>query len=280
MPSSYPKLAIIAGGGNAPKHLISACQKLGREFFVICLQGQADADLAQDLPHKWLRLGAGAELKELVEQEQLKELVMIGRVRRPSLAELKPDWLALKVVLKAGINMVGDDALLRSVGKAMEEEAGIKVIGVQDVFTDLLTPEGQLGKIAIDEEAQKDIERGSDIAGALGKLDTGQSVIVQQGLVLGVEAIEGTDALITRSASVKREGQGGVLVKIAKPQQDNRYDLPTVGPDTIISMQKAGLRGVALEAKRSLLIDREQCIALADAAGIFICGLAVAKSND
>ena len=279
MSSTYPKLAIIAGGGNAPKHLIAACQKLGRDFFVVCLQGQADEDLAKDLPHKWLRLGAGAELKELVEQQQLKEAVMIGRVRRPSLAELKPDWLALKVVMKAGINMIGDDALLRSVGKAIEEESGMKIIGVQDVFTDLLTPEGQLGKIAPDEDAQKDIARGAEVARALGQLDTGQSVVVQQGMVLGMEAIEGTDALIARSATVKREGPGGILVKIAKPQQDNRYDLPTVGPDTITSLQKAGLRGVALEAKRSLLIDREKCIALADQAGIFICGLAVAKTD-
>src|ERR1700733_1087506 len=115
--NTLPKLAIIAGGGSAPRHLIAACQKLGREFFVICLEGQADKNLAQDLPHAWLPLGAGGKLKEVVAQHGLKELVMIGRVRRPSLLELKPDMLALKVVMKAGINMAGDDALLRAIGR-------------------------------------------------------------------------------------------------------------------------------------------------------------------
>lgn len=268
--SAAPKLGIIAGGGAAPRYLIEACQKLGRAFYIICLEGQADNGLGEGLPHTWLPLGAAAKLKTLAESERLKEIVMIGRVRRPSLLEIKPDWLALKVLTKIGMSMLGDDALLRAIGKTMEEEAGIRVIGVQDVFKDLLTPEGQLGSVAADDEAQKDIARGITVAKALGELDVGQSVIVQQGMVLGVEAIEGTDALIGRAAGLKREGVGGVLIKIAKPQQDNRYDLPTIGPDTINAMSKAGLRGVALEAGRSLLIERERTIAAANESGIFI----------
>lgn len=273
--SAASTLGIIAGGGAAPRYLIEACQKLGRPFYLVCLEGQADDGLGEGLPHTWLPLGAAVKLKTLAEAEQIKEIVMIGRVRRPSLLEIKPDWLALKVLTKIGMNMLGDDALLRAIGNAMETEAGVRVIGVQDVFKDLLTPEGQLGKVAPDEDAQKDIVRGVDVAKALGQLDVGQAVIVQQGMVLGVEAIEGTDALIARAAGLKREGMGGVLIKIAKPQQDNRYDLPTIGPDTIAAMAKAGLRGVALEAGRSLLIEREKTIAAADAASIFIIGQAL-----
>lgn len=270
--SSAPKLGIIAGGGAIPQYLIETCQKLGRPFFVFCLEGQADAGLAADVPHTWLPLGAGGRLKALVAEHAISEIVMIGRVRRPSLLEIKPDWLALKVLTKIGINMLGDDALLRAIGKAMEDEAGVRVIAVQDVFADVLTPEGQLGKVAADDNAHRDILRGIEVAKVLGRLDVGQSVIVQQGIVLGVEAIEGTDGLITRSAGLRRDGEGGVLVKIAKPQQDNRYDLPTVGPDTIRKMAEAGLRGVALESGRSLLIERELTIALADDAGLFIVG--------
>jgi DUF1009 family protein len=272
-----PKLAIIAGGGSAPAHLIAACRKLGRDFFVICLEGQADPGLARDLPHEWLALGAGTRLKTIAAEQQLKEAVMIGRVRRPSLTELKPDWLALKVVLKAGIGMAGDDSLLTSIGKSIEQETGMRVIGAQEVFGDLLMTAGQLGRVAPDDDAQNDIKRGIDIARALGTLDIGQAVVMQQGLVLGVEAIEGTDALIARSAGLRREGPGGVLVKLAKPQQDNRFDLPAVGPETIAALQQAGLRGVALEAGRSLLLDRGQSIKLADAAGIFIWGIAAGK---
>jgi DUF1009 family protein len=266
------KLGIVAGGGNVPRSLIAACQKLGRPFYVVCLEGQADQDLAANLPHIWLPLGAASKLKALVTEQNITELVMIGRVRRPSMLEIKPDWLALKVLTKIGMTMLGDDALLSAIGKAMEDE-GIKVISAQDIFADVLTPTGQLGSIAPDTEAQRDIARGLEVATALGRLDIGQSVVVQQGMILGVEAIEGTDALIARCGPLRRQGVGGVLVKIAKPQQDNRYDLPTVGPDTIAALIAAGLRGVVLEAGRSLLVDRERAIAMADAAGLFISGI-------
>lgn len=270
--SGAPKLAIVAGGGKAPRYLIEACQRHGRDFFVICLEGHADKGVADGAPHVWVPLGAGAKFKSVASEQKIAEMVMIGRVRRPSLLELKPDWLALKIVTKIGLNMLGDDALLRAIGNAVEEESGVRVIGAHEVFADLLTPEGQLSKAAPDDDAQKDITRGIEVAKALGTLDVGQSVIVQQGIVLGVEAIEGTDALIARSAGLRREGPGGVLIKIAKPQQDNRFDLPTIGPDTITAMIKAGLRGVALEAGRSMLLEREKTLAAADAAGIFVVG--------
>jgi len=275
-----PKLAIIAGGGSAPRHLIETCRVLRRDFFVICLEGQADSDLARDMPHIWLPLGAGARLRDVVQEQQLKEAVMIGSVRRPSLFELKPDFLALKVVAKIGLNLVGDDALLRAVGKAIEDETGLRMIGAQDVFADLLTPPGQLGRHAPDEQAESDIKRGIDIARNLGALDIGQAVVIQQGIVLGVEAAEGTDALIARSAQLRREGPAPVLVKVAKPQQDNRFDLPAIGPDTIGALSKAGLRGVGIEAGRSLLIEREKTIKLADEAGIFVVGIAVNGKSD
>jgi len=277
--NARPKLAIIAGGGSAPRHLIETCRRLGRDVFVVCLEGQADTDLAKDAPHAWLPLGAGTRLKQIVEEQQLKEAVMIGSVKRPSIFELKPDLLALKVVMKAGINRAGDDTLLRGIGKAIEQETGMRVIGVQDVFADLLMPEGQLGRHAPNEEALSDIARGIEAAQALGRLDIGQAAVVQQGIVLVVEAAEGTDALILRCAGLRREGPGGVLVKTAKPQQDNRFDLPTIGPDTITVAAKAGLRGVALEAGRSLLIEREKTIALANDAGLFILGIVPAKEK-
>ena len=268
-------LGIIAGGGSAPHHLIAACQKLAKPFYVICLEGQADKELAKDLPHIWVPLGAGEKLKKLCVEHNISDVVMIGRVRRPSLLEIKPDWLALKVLTKIGINSLGDDGLLHGIGKAIEEECGVRVLGVQDIFTDLLTPGGDLTVIKPDEDALQDIRRGIEVAQALGRLDVGQSVIVQQGMVIGVEAIEGTDALIARSIGLKREGAGGVLIKMAKPQQDDRFDLPTIGPDTISAAVKAGLRGIALQAGRSLIVERESTIAAANQANIFIAGISL-----
>ena len=262
----------MSGGGTAPRIVVDICKKQGRDYFIVCLEGQADKDLGEGEPHVWLPLGAGSKLKDVATQQQVKELLMIGRVRRPSLLELKPDWLSLNTIAKIGMNMLGDDALLQNIGKAIEEEIGVRVIGAQEVFKDLLTPEGQLGRIAPDADAENDIKRGIDVAKMLGTVDVGQSVIVQQGLVLGVEAIEGTDTLIARCAELKREGAGGILVKIAKPQQDNRYDLPTIGPNTVFAAAGAGVRGIVIEAGRSFFVEREKAIAMADGAGIFIVG--------
>jgi DUF1009 family protein len=270
--SPLPKLGIVAGGGAAPAQLIAACQKTGRDFFVICLEGQAEKGFAEGLPHAWLPLGAGAKFKAVAANEGIREIVMVGRVRRPSIFELKPDWLALKVVTKAGFSIVGDDSLLRGIGKALEDETGARVIGAHEVFGELLTPEGQLGSIAADASAKQDIARGIEAARALGRADVGQSAVVQQGIVLGLEDVEGTDALITRCGALKREGPAPILVKTAKPQQDNRFDLPAIGPVTVKSAAEAGLRGIAIEAGRSLFIEREKAIALADEAGIFIVG--------
>lgn len=275
-----PKLGILAGGGSAPRAVMDACRAAGRPFFVICLEGQAPSELAGDAPHAWLGLGAVGALKKLCEKEAIREIVMIGSVRRPSVAELKPDWLGVKVLARIGLSSLGDDGLLRALGKALEEECGVRVIGAHEVFDGLLTPAGLLTDIGPDAQAEADIARGLDVARTLGVLDVGQSVVVQDGLVLGVEAIEGTDALIARAGSLARAGQGGVLVKLAKPQQDSRYDLPTIGPQTIRSLVAAGFAGLAVEEGRSLLLDRDATIAAANQAGLFIVGVRVGERNE
>jgi UDP-2,3-diacylglucosamine hydrolase len=263
------KLGIIAGGGAAPRELIAACRDMGRAFFVIALEGQADPDLYPDVE---LEFGAFGTLKRLCAQEKITEIVMLGRVRRPSVSEIRPDLLGLKVLAKIGLNSFGDDGLLRAVSKAIEEECGVRIVGSHEVFKNLLMPQGVLTKTAPDAQARKDIAQGIKVARALGALDIGQAVIVQHGVVLGVEAVEGTDDLIARAGRLVRKGGGGVLVKCVKPQQDSRFDLPTLGPSTIENLIAADLEGVAMESQKSLLLEREKTIALANEEGIFIEG--------
>lgn len=267
-----PKIGIIAGGGTAPRELIDFCVQNGQAFHVICLEGQADPTCGDGVSHVWLPLGAVGRLKKEVAAQKIEALVMLGRVRRPSLAEIKPDLLALKVLGRIGLNRSGDDALLTALGKALEAETGARVIGAHEIMGDLLMPLGCLTRVRPDAEAEKDIRRGFDVARGLGLLDVGQAVVVQQGLVLGLEAIEGTDALVARCGLLQRDGARGVLVKAAKPQQDARFDLPTIGPATVDSVVTAGLRGVAIEAGRALLVARDETLAKADAAGVFIVG--------
>jgi len=274
-----PKLGILAGGGNAPFQLIKTCVDIDRPFHVICLEGHADESLGDGVPHTKLGLGQFGKFKELCKKEDIKEIIMIGSVRRPSISELKPDWFTLKFLTKIGLNSLGDDGLLRAIGKVLEEQCNVKLIGVADVFSDFLTSKGILTKTKPDQQSLDDIEKAVEIAKTLGRLDVGQAVIVQQGIVLGVESIEGTDALIARSHDEKRGGIGGVLVKLAKPQQDDRYDLPSIGVRTIQNAHEAGLAGIAIESGRSLIIEKDKVIEAADMTGLFIIGISAKKDE-
>lgn len=265
------KLGIIAGGGEFPGLAIAACRSQDRPFHVLALSGHADPQVIGDAPVDWIRLGeAGTGFKKLHEAG-VTELVMIGPVRRPSLRELAPDFRTTKFFAKVGLKALGDDGLLRAVAREIEEE-GFRLVGIDDVLADCLAPKGLFGRHAPDDEAQADIRRGWEVAKGLGALDVGQSVIVQQGIVLGVEAIEGTDRLIRRCAELHRDGPGGVLVKVKKPGQDRRLDLPTIGLGTLREAVAGGLRGICVEAGGSLILDRIQLTEQADSAGLFILG--------
>jgi DUF1009 family protein len=149
----------------------------------------------------------------------------------------------------------------------------MRVVGIHEVMPDLLVKEGLLTKHKPDKQALADIKRGAEVAFELGCLDVGQSVIVQQGLVLGVEGIEGTDELIKRCGTYQRKGDGGVLVKLRKPQQDMRIDLPTIGTRTIENLHAAGMRGIAVHAGNALIVNEPEVIALANKYGMFIKGI-------
>jgi hypothetical protein len=269
-----PKLGIVAGSGDLPQRILDAAKAAGRPVFIVALEGFADAALVADTPHGWIRLGAAAQGVAMLRDHGVTELVLAGAVRRPSLAALRPDWRMAKFLAKVGIRTLGDDGLLSAVIKEFESE-GFRIVGADAILGSALAPEGLLGRVALDDIAQEDIARGIKAARALGALDIGQAVIVQEGVVLGVEAVEGTERLIARCRGLALEGPGGVLVKLAKPGQERRADLPTIGPDTVEQAAAAGLRGIAVEAGAALIIDREHAIAVADARGLFIVGIVV-----
>jgi DUF1009 family protein len=199
-------------------------------------------------------------------------LVFIGGVRRPSWAEIRPDFKGLSLLAKLSLKALGDDGLLRFVIKEVENQ-GVIVKGIHEIMPELLVPEGILTTKKPLKKDFIDIERGYEVAKLLGQADVGQAVIVQQGLVLSVEGIEGTAALIERTKKLKRKGDGGVLVKVIKPQQEKRVDMPTIGPNTVQSIYDAGLKGIAVEANSVLLAEAEKTIALADKLNIFIIGI-------
>ena len=267
-------LGILAGGGPLPGRVAAAAVAAGRTVFIVGLEGFAEKPVLAPYPHDFARIGAAGRVIELLRANRCAEVVMIGKVRRPSFFDLRPDGYGFKLIARVGRSVFsgGDDTLLAAVVKVLGEE-GFRVIGAHEVLTQALAPKGVLGRIGPDAVAMGDIARGVAVARALGGVDVGQGCVVQNGLVLAVEAIEGTDAMLTRAGALRRGGPGGVLVKIAKPGQERRAELPTVGPVTIANAAAAGLRGVAFEAGGALLAEREASVAAADAAGLFIIGI-------
>jgi UDP-2,3-diacylglucosamine hydrolase len=270
--SKMPRLGIVAGGGGLPRRLVEACRAAGRDIFVLALEGAADPETVESVAHAWCRLGAAARGLALLRENNVTELVLAGGVRRPSIAMLRPDWRAAKLFARIGYKALGDDGLLSAIVGEFERE-GFRVIGADQLLVSGLAPEGVLGSLRPDAQALADIEHGERIARALGALDIGQAVVVQQGLVLGVEAIEGTDALLRRCAGLRREGPGGVLVKVEKPGQEQRADRPTIGAQTVALGAEAGLRGIAVEAGATIVLDRDEVISAADRTGLFVIGI-------
>jgi hypothetical protein len=266
-------LGIIAGGGVLPAKVAAAARAAGRGVFILGLEGFADPAVLAPWPHEIQRMGKAGRILAALREHACQDVVMIGQVRRPSLLDMRPDAEGARILARIGrAAFAGDDGLLAAVIKVFGEE-GFSVIGAHEVMHEVLAPGGVLTRTAPDAQAMADIRRGVEVARLLGTADVGQGCVVQQGLVLAVEAIEGTDAMLARAAGLRRDGIGGVLVKLVKPGQDKRADMPTIGPETVRNAALAGLRGLAFEAQATILADRETCLAAADAAGLFLLGL-------
>ena len=267
-----PKLAILAGAGRLPGQLAAACQASGRECYIVAFKGESYApDLS---PDTWVDLAAVGSTLALLHEAGCGEVVLAGSIRRPSLAALRPDRRGAKLMVKLLRARGGDDALLSAVVAELEGE-GLRVVGADDVLADLVAPYGPLGQHRPDGAHERDIAFGIRVVRALGALDVGQAAVVQQQRVLGVEAAEGTDALLARCAALRLEGAGGVLVKLKKPGQDARVDLPAIGSATIDGAVAAGLAGLAVEAGGALVFQRADVVAAADRAGLFVVGVEV-----
>ncbi len=253
--------------------MAAAAKAGGREVFLIGLDGYANEAALVGWPHVMLRLGAAGRMLTALRAHNCRDLVLVGPVRRPSVFDLRPDAEGVKILARIGrAAFAGDDGLLAAVVRVLGEE-GFRVVGAHEILTEILAPPGQMTQIGPDQQAMVDILRGVSVVQALGAVDVGQACVVQQGIVLSVEAIEGTDAMLARTRQVARPGPGGVLVKLVKPGQDRRADLPTLGPDTIRAAAAAGLRGIAFEGNGTILTERDRMVQLANEAGLFMLGL-------
>ncbi len=270
-------LGIIAGRGPLPCVVAEAAQARGLSLHIVAIRGEA-SDAIERFPHTWIKLGEVGKLFGALESNGCRDLVIIGGVDRPDLANVKFDFGAIKnlpFILSLGKG--GDDHVLSRIVSFLESK-GYRVHGAEDVAPDLLASKGILGRKAPSARDRADIEMAFRVVSALGQLDVGQAAVVANGHVLAVEAAEGTDAMLARCAELRQSGrvhhQGptGVLVKAPKPGQEDRVDLPTIGPETVRRAAAAGLAGIAVAAGQVLVAERTATIDAADRHGLFLVG--------
>jgi DUF1009 family protein len=269
------RLAVLAGSGPLPGEVIDRARQAGRDVFVLAFEGETDPRAVEGVTHQWVRLGEVGRTLRALHDARAEDVVMIGPVRRPPLSGLKLDWRGMQLLARLGRQAgEGDDRLFRAIIGELEAE-GFRVIGADEVAAGLLAPEGLMTKVGPEPAAARDIALGVEVALRLSELDVAQAVVVREGQVLGSEAVEGTDRLLERCASLRRARPGGVLVKLKKPGQERRADLPTIGPATVSRAAAAQLQGIAVHAGNCLIIDRARVIDAADRAGLFVIGVDV-----
>ncbi len=271
------KIGIIAGGGQFPLLFAKAVHRQGLRVYAAAHKGETDEALADEADSlKWVKLGQLGRIINFFKDEGVKKTVFIGSITKTNIfRDVRPDLKGLGLWNKIDIKQ--DDAILRAVADRLEKD-GIEVVASSHYVPELLFPQGILTRKKPTKDQINDIAFGWKIARSIGRLDIGQCVVVRNHTVLAVEAIEGTDATINRGGSLGKERT--VVVKLRKPKQDLRFDLPAVGEKTIQSMQEVKAAVLAVEAGYALFFDRESVIRAADAAGIVIVGVAEKDSGE
>ena len=268
----WSKLGIIAGGGALPMRIAVSCERRKAPFHVIRVAGSADPEL-QTLPGDECAVGEAGKILRVLKNENCDAVVFAGVVKRPDFSSLKADWRGAAMLPKViAAAARGDGALLSVLVDAVESE-GMFVVGAEEAMGELAAPAGVIGRVAPSDENMRDIAKAAAVIAALGPFDVGQGAVVANGLVLAIEAAEGTDAMLKRCGALSSsQRRGAVLVKRPKPGQELRIDLPAIGPETLRCAYEAGFSGVAIEADVALIIDRDEMVRFADEHGIFVYG--------
>ena len=271
------KIGIIAGGGQFPLLFAKAAHNQGLKVYAAAHQGETDEALVDHVERlQWVKLGQLGKIISFFKQEGVKKTVFIGSITKTNIfRDVRPDLKGLGLWNK--INIKQDDAILRAVADRLEKD-GIEVVASTGYVPELLFPKGILTKNKPTKDQMVDIIYGWEIARSLGNLDIGQCVVVRNQTVLAVEAIEGTDATILRGGTLGKEK--AVVVKLRKPKQDLRFDLPAIGMKTIDSMKEVKASVLAVEAEYALFFDRDAVIQAADNAGIVIVGVEKSVTGD
>lgn len=275
------KIAIFAGAGTLPSNLLKIFIQKNIMFFTIIINPEVlsskEMEFYKQYPHITLKLGQVGEALKYLEDNNIRNVIFAGKVKRPSFGDIKVDFqgsILLKRILMSKFK--GDDTVLQIVADFFEQN-NIKVHAIKDFLPNFTEHKGFLTKKIKDDQFVIEAKNAVNIAKQIGQLDIGQAIIYESGVVLGVEAAEGTDNLIKRSKEFISDSDQAMLVKICKPQQDERMDLPTIGPNTVKNAAENNIKNIIIESGRVVITDYQQTIELADNLGVLILSV---KNSD
>jgi hypothetical protein len=253
--------------------IIKKCQEQNRKFLVVLIRGEKSNEDFLNFPHQIIDFGIAGKTLSALREYQIKEVVFAGGITKPSMSNIKVDTKGAVLISKIlGNKLFGDDNLLSTIINFFNKE-GFKVVGADEIINDLLVKKGILGEVKPDEEFYKDIKIGQNALKVISDLDIGQAAVVQQKLIIGVEAIEGTDALIKRCKDLQfPDGRKAILVKMKKQNQSTKIDMPALGVDTIENLNHSGFAGIAVQSGACLIINHKEVIRLANSYELFVVG--------
>jgi UDP-2,3-diacylglucosamine hydrolase len=267
------RIGIIAGRGNLPIALATLLRADGEDPFLLLVEGEADPKQYEQFQYQTIKIAKVGQFLKVLSNENCTHITLAGPVDRPDFKKLIPDFEGIKLIAKiTGSLNKGDDGLMTAITSYIKDK-GFEVVGAHELTGSMSIGKHLLGTVEPSEQDRLDIKEGIRIVKGIGELDIGQAAIIREGYVLAVEAAEGTDGLLKRVKDFSWEVPAGVLVKLSKPGQDIQADMPTIGPDTITEAIDANLRGIAVEAGLTLVLDKEESIRRANAGGIFILGI-------
>lgn len=268
------KIGIICGGGIYPLLIARGCQEAHIETYLLFVDGHVDKNLQwPDFQFQNFRLGEIARVLDFLKKNKITDIIFAGNIKRPSIFQICPDVEGIKWLTKIGSKFLrGDDELLRCIAQQFEQN-GFNVLDGRRFLKNISQNEGVLTDVIPSELDNADIKRGVEILTALSRCDVGQSVIVYNGIVLGIEACEGTEMLIKRCSELKDTQKGGVLIKISKNGQDNRFDMPVIGVNTVKQVKDANLAGIAIEGANCIILENQDVIKIANQLGVFLTSI-------
>lgn len=266
------KIGIISGGGKLPivigKNLINS----GNSVIFFCIETEVNKNDYDNFDKFFININSLSKIIKNLKLNKIKNLIFAGNINRPSLKDINFDFKTIKLIKQYALQRKGDDKLLSSIVKFFEKE-GFNFINWKNKCSDLFIRENFITNKRPNKISIENLQKGLEIFDKIGKADLSQSLIIQNKIILGIEAAEGTDELIKRCNKYKKKGDKGILLKLSKYNQDNRFDVPVIGIKTVKQLKKYDYEGVFIEKNRLIILDKNQVIEYCNKNSLFISGV-------